>query len=195
MDEVRASLDPGKTSATLSISLDTGEQIDFEDFNELRTTPGLPPKISRVRVQLYERFGERRWGLYASGGPAVVSVTGDSAAWCAGLEERTLDFARRHGARARSFIETFALGFTGLIAGVSTSSAARGMSGGWIAAQLLGVAIVLYLYISRNRFFPEFEIELRKEETLLTRRGPTIALIAAVISAIAAVFQLFLTMK
>jgi hypothetical protein len=195
VDEVRGALDPEKTSITLSISLENGEQIDFEDFNELRTAPALPAQIHRVRVQLYERFGERKWGLYASDGPAVVRVNGDSAAWCAGLEARTLDFAKRHAVWARSFVENFALAFTGLIAGLSAAPVARAMSGRWIAAQLVGVAIVLYLYFSRNRFFPQFTIDLRKEETALTRRGPTIALVAAVVSAIAAVLQLLLTMK
>jgi hypothetical protein len=192
VDEMRGSLVPEQTSLLLSISSRSGEQIDFENFDEFRSAPGLPATINRISVQLYEPLGNRRWSFVAAGRAARVRVNGDSAAWCAGLEERTVDFANRHRVWARSFIQSGSMVALGALAAFSYTEVGKGIKWPWTLGPGIAAAIAAYLFFSRNRFFPEFTLELRREESSWTRRGPTVALVAGIIAAIAAIVQIIL---
>lgn len=192
VDEVWASLDRETRRFSLSVTVLGGEQIEFDSFDEVRNSTTLPARINRLQVFLFESPRNRSWSFYTWTGSPRLHVNGDSAAWCAGMSERARDFAKRHRVWARPFIEWFSLIATGAMAFVSATPTGRALGWRWTSPQIIATAIILYLYLSRNRLFPAFAVELRKEETALTRHGPTIALVAGIISAAAAIVQLFL---
>jgi hypothetical protein len=197
VNEIRGSMDPAASTLSLSVTIPDGQLIEVASFDELRTVERLPGRIRQAEVRILEMLpnGRRSWNFFTWSGEPRVLIKGDSAAWCAGLADRTAAFANQHRTWARWFIEWGSLLFTAAVGGLSLTATGQVLPLQGKVPLMVAVVIVIYLYFARDRFFPTFIVELRNEEGFLTRHAPMIALTAAVVAAIAAVLQLFLSAK
>lgn len=197
VEDVRDAFRDGEPRFSITVELN-GETAEFEAFGELRAATFLPTEVRRfsLHVSDWSRDRHRSFRLWARGaGNPKASAEGDSDAWCAGLVELSRAFASRHRVWY-SFIPPWLFGFLlaafGTVPWIASSLFGTEILSSWsrAVAFLIAWGLLLYLWISSSRIFPSAVLVLQPEEKWIKRYSVEITVIAAAISAVAAILAL-----
>lgn len=179
------------------------EELVFDNIDELRQYSELKGKISNFSLTLSEYSSSRRISIstgYILNSNALVRVSGDNEAWCAGAIEVVLSFLQNHKLWYNLLVSSPLGWYLFLLAWVPNIIFALlpkdikinkffGMA--WLTITIT-LAII---YIGRTKLLPSSIIRFSDEENFIKKYGVELSLIIAVISAILTIIGWFVSVK
>ena len=172
-------------------------RLEFKSIEELKSCTDMPAKVSSFTLYLHggaRTLHLRSGGMFSS--PALISVRGETEAWCAGAVETAYAAIERRKAwyaylrSAPSGIVYFGLVVVFILA--AQFLAPHQKLSLWIVIPWsVGTVISLILWLGRD-FMPAGVLVLRDKESFIARHGWELTLLVGLISAIAAIAGMFI---
>ena len=164
------------------------EQIEFDDFNELKTYPDLPDKLSSFRIYISHK-GKSIFlvaGIFNSSN-TYVRAQSDSEAWCAGAVETAYTFVNSYR-KWYSWLNAAPIGWfllayanIPLLLFVPDSEFNnKFFFFGWLFTFFtMGI-----IYVFKSKLFPPSTIVVRQKENIIRKYSAEISLLTALISVV-----------
>jgi hypothetical protein len=194
--------DSDRYYSRLSVTLPS-EELVFDNIEELRQYSELKGKTSNFSLTLSEYSSSRRISIrsgYILSSHALVRVSGDNEAWCAGAIEVVLSFLQNHKIWY-SWLVSAPLGwYLFLLTWVPNIIFALlpkdiKINKLFVAAWLAITITLAIIYIGRAKLLPSSIIRFSDEESFIKKYGVELSLIIAVISAVLTIIGWFVSVK
>lgn len=185
-----------KIRQSIDISLEN-ESLEFDSIAELKSYGGLPDKITKFTIRMYQNGRSLSLRVNAfSYGPAVISASAESGSWCAGVIEVASSFFRSYQAwynwlvKAPIFaifvvIVNAPLAIIGLLNHTPEIPLPAAIS--WVSV----IGVIGFLLFFRSKLFPPASIIIRETDGIIKRNSAELSVILAAISVAIAIFSLF----
>ncbi len=186
----------------LSVNL-TSEELVFDNIEDLRQYSELKGKVSNFSLTLSEYSSSRRISIrssYILNSHALVRVSGDNEAWCAGAIEVILSFLQNHKLWYNWLVSAplgWYLIFLAWVPNIILALLPKDIKiNKLFGAAWLAITITLaIIYIGRTKLLPSSIIRFSDEESFIKKYGVELSLIIAVISAILTIIGWFVSVK
>lgn len=173
-------------------------KISFDNIDELRDYPGLPDKLSNVR--LWMSNDDSRFSLYPGGyfgSFASISAKSGDEVWCATILETALPTFQNNKLWYSHLIGWPIGAITALILNLPTL---LGMFGVFskvfkptaLVVWLILLIIFVVLYFFRSAFFPSAIIQIRPIESKVRRYSIELTLLFSLLALLVSILGLFI---
>ena len=202
--------EPEKPRVYLEVTL-PGERLEFGSFDEMRSAPGLPPRLTVLWISIRDRFMSDRAGdddrdrscsiRLSASSQANVTAEAQSAAWAAGLIETVKEFAARnkvwYGPLRPWVVVVVSFAFSLLPAVFAFSPLAPDpfltvrpkFTLGPLALPWALAMITLWALMFRfPRLFPQAVVVVRDEHSWIRRHATELTVLGTLLSALAAIY-------
>jgi len=177
------------------------QELSFASVDELMGHCNLLPDSAQQVWIFMNQWKSDAWRQLIvtsyNGDSPSVTVRSDDVGWAAGATEIVRDFALRHK-RWYAPLRPWLIWLIGVLlgilpAGLKYTNLTNGMRGGLeVAIWLLGCALIWSVFLRYKQLFPAFELLIRPKSSWPKKYFNEITVIAAVITAMAAIIALFL---
>lgn len=184
---------------TIDIKL-PNQELSFASVDEILGHCNLLPD-SAQQIWIHMNQWKPAWRQLTvtsyHGDSPIIIVKSDDVGWAAGATEIVRDFALRHK-RWYAPLRPWLIWLIGVVlgilpAGLKYTNVTNGMKGGLeLVIWLLGWALIWSVFLRYRQLFPPFELLVRPKSSWLRKYFNEITVVAAVITAMAAIIALFL---
>lgn len=184
---------------TVNIHFTIGkEELSFETFEELfEYRDKLPSSVTELVIRISDWSTSHRWARISSRhhDQVRIYVEGESTSWCAAATEVAQDFAQRHKrwyASLRPWMVFTAGTLLWIIPSLyeKVNANAPSRSPQFVITWIATLLVIGSVYFRFQSIFRPFVLKVRSEERILQRFATEITVIAALVSAAAALLAL-----